>query len=447
MFKTLLYGSLAIFGVLAALISPFYGAIAVLEAYLLHPVLYSPELASVRIQLVVALAFIAGLVLHGSRGLPRVGGEGRLLWTLCLYAGLVVASCLWAERRPEATWPVAIDTCKTVLVTVLLVRVAGNQQAVSALFWAMLIGGSHAAFMHTVGMNLGYLPQSVNLDGHGALPDFQGSVMVLLLPSFLLLALFGKDWKRRAFCFLTLPLVADSIVNTYQRAFFVAAAAQLLYLLAVAPWRAKLKLAACIVVGAATASALFMPDDYWGWIGTIRNYQQEGSAASRFRLGEASLRMLADHPLGVGARNYQYVSPDYLTANWLTVDESGELVRSAHSTYFTVACEFGVLGILLFAWTFAGGWWLLRKTRKIGRGGETDELAWIALGLEAGMVGWAVAGLFHSLNDVDPVFWTVALSIMLYRARRASLAPVHRRAASVNLWQSRQDSSPAGSLA
>ncbi len=424
MLKTLFYFGFAIIGIVIALFSPLYGAIAVLESYLLHPTLFSPELESIRIQLLVTGAFIAGLAIHRPRGFSPVAAEGRLLWSLGLYAVLVLASSQWAIRRPDVALPFAIDLCRTALVALLLVQVTRDSRGVSLLLWAMLVGASHAAFMHTVGVNIGYLAPSLGTGEMGALPDFQGSIMVFVLPTMLLMALFSKGWKAKVFCWVSLPLVADSIINTYQRTFFVAVAAQLAYLLVTVPRRAMLKLGAVIAVGASCAILMFMPADYLAWINTVQTFDKEASASSRLTIAKASISMLTDYPLGVGYRNYQYVSPDYLVADVLTRNEAGEQVRAAHSTFFSVACETGIPGILLFAGTFGGTWWLLRKTRKMSK--SMDELALFAFGLEAGLIGWAVAGLFQSLHEDDPVFWTVAFSIMLYRSRHMVLSELFR---------------------
>lgn len=419
MLKTAFYGVLSALAVLAALSSPLYGAIAVIESYMLHPVLYSPELASVRIQLVITVAFLVGLFLHGSRGLPPVAGEAKLLTVLSLYGMLAMLSGLWAVRKPEVSFPYAFDLCKTIFVTVLLVYVPANPGQVLTLLWAILMGASHAAFMHTVGVNIGYLPPSLGRGEYGALPDFQGSVMIFVLPSFLLITLFGQSWKERLFCLLSLPLIADSIVNTYQRTFFVAAAVQCGYMLIMARGRDRLKLAVVTGLGAVVASALFMPPDYWAWMNSIKTYKEEASAASRLTIGTASLNMLADYPFGVGYRNYQFVSPNYLPNENLTVNEFGERIRAPHSTHFSVACETGILGFVLFGWAFGGAALLLRRTRILAAPGQLDPLALHAFGLEAGIVGWAAAGFFQSLHETDPVFWAIALSILLYRARHS----------------------------
>jgi hypothetical protein len=423
MLKTLLYGSIASLGVIVALFSPLYGAVAVIESYMLHPTIYSPELKTVRLQLVTALAFLVGYVVHAPRGLPRVDDEAKLFRIMCLYTGLALASSVWAVRYPDIAFSFAFGLAKTVFVTLLLVNVAKSPRDVSTLLWAILIGVSHAAFMHTIGAKLGYLPEDLHRDEHGALPDFQGSIMVMFFPSFLLVGLFCKSWWKRSFCLLSLPLIADSIVNTYQRTFVVAAAVQGLYLLINAPGRAKVKIAAVMAAGAVTAAALFMPEDYWQRLQTIKTYKSEASAASRFTIADASMRMLKDYPFGVGFRNYQYVSRNYLPGDSLTFDpKTGERVRAAHNTWFAVACDTGILGIFLFCATFFGTWRLLRKTRLISRADPYDELALITFGLETGLIGWAVAGLFQTLSEDDPVFWTVALAVLLYRARHMSLS-------------------------
>jgi len=152
------------------------------------------------------------------------------------------------------------------------------------------------------------------------------------------------------------------------------------------------------------------PADYWNWMSTIKAPQQEASAASRFVLTETSLKILADYPMGVGYKNYQFVSPNYLDPSLLS---NGR--RSAHNSFFAILCEAGPFAFFFWLVAFAGALVIMRRVRKSAEPRSPTSIQVYAMGMEVGLYGWLVGGLFHDVHDVDPAYWFVALSIVVYR--------------------------------
>ncbi len=118
---------------------------------------------------------------------------------------------------------------------------------------------------------------------------------------------------------------------------------------------------------------------------TIEAPTEEASANSRFVIASASLRMLADYPMGVGYRNYPDVSPRYLDTTFLTHGR-----RSAHNSFFSVACETGYLGFAVWISAFAGAIWLCRRIRKAANFSRLTQVDIYAMGIEIGLYGWLV---------------------------------------------------------
>ena len=426
MLKAIFYGTLFFFGVGATVASPCWGAIAVISAYMLHPVQLVPELSILRIQMVLTAAFIISLLAYSRRTLRPVGNEVGILYLLFAYGIFIFLSTTWAYVDSDISLAWAVNHGKTILFSLLLFRAIVNKAELEMLLWAILFGGAHAAFIHTVGANIGYLPTRFESGEIGAVPDFQGSVMTFVFPSFLLHGVCGLDRWRRSFCLLSLPLVVDSIINTYQRTFFVALAIQCVYLVLIVPNRIRVRIVPFFVVGGVLAVVLFMPTDYEQWIETVADYENEGSAMSRIHVAEASWKMFQDYPLGVGYRNYPYVSPRYLDDSVLTTGADGRSIRSAHNTYFTVLCELGVIGFAMFGAFFIGSWQLLRKVRRHPSARDADDLTLFAYGFETGLVGWAIAGFFQTLHEDDPTYWAIPISVLLYRVRFQKRVQPHR---------------------
>jgi O-antigen ligase len=406
--KVILYVSLALFGVVAALFSPLAGAIACIESYLINPSVFELHDGGFRYQLIVTVAFLFSCVIYRPRGAARVGREGWVLWALWVFAAIALLSATWAVVSPTVAFDSAYEIFKTVLFTALLVLTIRTERNLSLLMTATLVGILHASVLSVLGGRLGYVP---DLPGRVAavLPDPQQPVMVIFTPLLLLMAM-TRSGAQRWLAWCSIPFVLDSIVGTYERTGFMCLLIQSVLLLFFLPRRITLRLLPALAVAGGLFVFVFTPPDYWTRMKTIENPDEEASAHSRFVINEASWRMLADYPWGVGYRNYPYVSPRYLPANMLS-----DGMRAAHNSYFTVVCETGVIGFAVWASAFIGAAWLLRRIRKRADSQAPTAVEIYAMGTELGLYGWMIGGCFQAHHEVDPAYWFVGIAVILTR--------------------------------
>ncbi len=407
MVRILFYSTLLGVGVVAGMFNPLVAVICCLEAYLLNPNVFIDF--DLRFQLIATVALLVSYLLNRPRALDREGAEGSLVWALWAFVFLGALSALWAVESPEVAITAITEVAKTVLFVSLIISIVRTEQEMSWLIRACLVGVFHAALLHTMGVRFGYVPESVARTEAAVLPDMHGSVMVIFLPTLLLLAMMGTKYER-LLCWLSLPLVLSSIVTTNQRTYFLAMVAECALALLFLPKRYALRLLPVLAVGAGLFLFRLTSEDYWERMRTIQAPTEEGSANSRFVINEASRKILADYPMGVGYRNYPDVSPRYLSGEYLT-----EGRRSAHNTFFTVACETGYLGLAIWAYAFGGSIWQLRRIRKSGNRQSPTRLAILATGLEVGIYGWLCGGLTQSDHEVDPAYWFIAFTVVLTR--------------------------------
>ncbi len=411
MLKTILYMGAFSLALVIAPFSPILAAVVSLESYLMHPVRVARELPEFRYQFWAALVFIFTVIIHQPRGLRAVANEARSLRALWVYAVIGLLTPFWALVDAQIAFENSYEFAKTILLASLLILVIRNERDLKIIMWASLIGVLHAAFMHTVGVDMGWVSRKFGRE-LGVLADSQGAVMILFLPVFMLLTIYGKG-RERWFAWLAIPFVMDSIVSTYRRTFFVSLILQFALLIILLPWQVVRKMIVVLGVGVVLFVFVLTPQNYWDWMSTLTDPEEEGSAASRWVINDASWRMLKDYPMGVGYRNYPAVSPQYLDESYLTDGE-----RAAHSTFFTVACETGVLGFAAWATAIVSTMMLLRTIRRRTNVFDPTRPEVFAMGIEIGMYGWLVSGLFHSANEVDPVYWFVALAVTLFRMQQ-----------------------------
>ncbi len=84
-------------------------------------------------------------------------------------------------------------------------------------------------------------------------------------------------------------------------------------------------------------------DKYWEEMSTITNTKEE-TANTRLLSWEAGWKMFLDNPLGVGGYNFQVRFPEYQSKEF-TRNMWG---RAAHSLWFTLFPELGILGIYIY---------------------------------------------------------------------------------------------------
>ncbi len=168
----------------------------------------------------------------------------------------------------------------------------------------------------------------------------------------------------------------------------------------------------------------YATDKYWG---EIRSIQEEGASKGtgeeRVYEWKVGWKMFLDNPiLGVGQGNFPWQFGKYEKASGFYDGLHGKsrAGRAAHSLYFTLLPELGIIGTLLFAGML---YYTYRDIRLISRlrmmkpirplERETDRMFYLSRALECGIIGFLVSGTFISVLYY-PNFWmlmgfTVAL--------------------------------------
>jgi O-antigen ligase len=143
---------------------------------------------------------------------------------------------------------------------------------------------------------------------------------------------------------------------------------------------------------------LLAPPAYFDRLGTIQNYEADNSAMSRLQVWRAGMKMAVDYPLGVGGGNFssaygRYYIPD-AEQNVMTYKKRKWM--SAHSVYFKLLGEYGIIGVL----------WLLtllvtnvrdnaasRERLTLQSLPDAPAAEW-PLFINMSLVGYAVSGVF-----------------------------------------------------
>ena len=156
----------------------------------------------------------------------------------------------------------------------------------------------------------------------------------------------GAPGKSKPLYIFLLGLFVMALVSTGSRGAFLGLLAVGAYC-----WSYSPKKMMSLIVGVCLAGLVLIaaPQEYWDRIATITDdsTMETGTAGQRmFTWGIGWEMFLANPILGVGQSNFPWTLGEYLGGRtWQTKSLSG---RQAHSLYFTLLPELGLVGVVIF---------------------------------------------------------------------------------------------------
>jgi O-antigen ligase len=295
-----------------------------------------------------------------------------------------------------------------VLFSWLLVKIVQTEKDLRIVIWVTMAGILYTSFMGYWGEQWDWIDKTEI----GIATGGTGTHIMMFFPMLIIMVLFGKTWEKLASClvllvvFIFMPALPDGLRST-----FLALVTSMVFFVIFAPARIRAKSIVPFAVAAVLFIFVFAPPGYLEEMATILEPSSESSAASRSVINEASYQIIADYPWGIGYNNYSLVSLPYIPEEYL----SNVGTRDAHNSYLKVACEFGVAGFLIWIAIFFTAWIYFRKVRKtMAKDQPPTQLQLYALAFEVGLIGITLSIYTHNYNDLDTLYWFVALSCILF---------------------------------
>jgi putative inorganic carbon (HCO3(-)) transporter len=260
-------------------------------------------------------------------------------------------------------------------------------------------------------------PEGTFIEGN----TFLGLAMLMVLPLLVFLAREeNRKWVKRGL-YVTAGLTCVSIIFTYSRGAMVGLAVvfPLLFLKA----RGKM-LFLLVFLPVAYIGYQWAPQQIFQRAELISDYQEDRSAMQRWQAWSVSWNVALSHPLTGGGFELEY-TPD--KARWLSYanrkyDRFGDEARAAHSSYFQILGQHGLIAFILFLifiWALMLRLWRLRKMGRI-----KPEYEWFANYADAlliGMTGYLVSGAFLNAAYFDLMYVFAGIAAILQRAANEAL--------------------------
>jgi O-antigen ligase len=262
---------------------------------------------------------------------------------------------------------------------------------------------------------------------------FTASALLCLPLAFWLMQEKRPSWMR-VYCIACLVVTLLAVTVAASRGGFLGLVASVCFVLVRSRNRVRnFAILACLLVPMSLVSPLSP------LVRLVNPTRSDTEAADiRYGLWAAGVRMFRDNPItGVGIGNFKpnalrYQAPD-----------AGVVEGIAHNAYVEVAAELGGVGLLLFLAVLISTFVGLERVRKQAVWLRASLLYHAAIGIQAGLVGYAVAVVFVSGEYQRMLWFMVFLSIALAGlSREMGRKRIVREREAANRGQSRQPEHP-----
>jgi O-antigen ligase len=345
----------------------------------------------------------------------RFFGTAQARWFIALSA--VAMLSYFTEGSRLDVWersPLMNYVSFLLFFVILLIVVDSEQRLRWVLLWA--IGGVAFASMHLLrewqkyGQMGEYRPGWVTGDS-----NYFTISAVACLPVAIYLGLNSRERWQRIFCLgSALVIFAATVVAASRGGFLGRMVACLFGVL-----RSERRARNLVVLSLALVATLLAP------VSPLRRMllpaaSDTGSADTRTALWSVGFQMISDEPLtGVGLGNFKAVLKFY---------GADELNHIAHNSFVEIAAEMGIPALLIFLAMIVTSLWSLERVRRFTRGSPDSLIHAAACGIQAGVLGDAIALIFVS-GQSQKLFWLMLFLSMclppLARLNEASESAPH----------------------
>jgi hypothetical protein len=311
------------------------------------------------------------------------------------------------------------DLFKLYIVMFVAYRVLDTNKKLETALFIYLIGAAYIGYeAFSVGRNsLG------RVEGIGMVdvPEANGTAAALV-PAIPILVYFfwSKPWKTKLFVSVLGVFIANGLVLINSRGAFLGAAVGfgyfLMYMFFSKYKLPKQRMMIIFLIMASFAGVIRIADDaFWERMNTIKGSSitsTESSGGRRMNFWVATFDMLEDHPFGLGIYGYQILSPLYLDESLLDSHFRSTNMRAVHSMWFQGLAEIGWLGALFFLFLLKSIFKQLKQAKKKLVNSKLYKNYYFLISLEAGLIGYMVAGSFINAFRTEIFYWMIIFCII-----------------------------------
>ncbi len=405
----------------AIFVDGVYGICLYEIEYFLNPNIrwWSASLPAIRYSMIIAVCTLVGYVIrHEKYSENRIFEVPQTKWLLAitLLMGLLSFIAVW----PEHHYAFYTRHLKIVFFIFLVYKMVDSPQKFERMVWSFLIGCFYIGWVgwstNRVGGRLeGIGPQ----DASDA--NLLSSVLICAVPILIFNLIEKKGYLVRIVSVIFLAFIVNAIVLCNSRGAFIGLVVSIGYMSyfvffkRVKSLRFKIKMA----VGLCGFVLLFfyLTDDiFWERMDTLKSIEMgddgisgaEGGT-SRTHFWAKGLELAKEHPLGLGAGGFSYLSSQFLDTGMLSGGR-----RVAHSTWIQLITNYGYLGFVLFLGFIFSSFKSHIKLRKQLLADENYSLYYQSVALNASFLSLLAASTFINRVQAELMYWLPAFMACFY---------------------------------
>jgi len=367
----------------------------------------------------IAIMTFGGYLLSKEKAPPMVNWRTMIMVLLVVVVG--IGHLLLAEGREAADVSRFIDYVKIMGIAIFTTAVVRSREQLRTLIWVIAMCfafyGVKAGVAGIVKLGDVYIKR-----GPGGMIEDNNDFALALAMSIPLLLHLGTSEKRAILSkgvMLMIPLTMIAVVLTRSRGGTVAMA----FCMTILVWRSHRRLVGMTLVGLSAIAVLALaPKEYKERIYSIKDYESEGSAASRLKAWGIALRMVQANPVwGVGFGRFQQNYAEYDPHPTPEV-LAGEGVIVAHNSYLQIWAECGSIAFTLYLLLIALSLWDVWTIRKQAR--RRYHSSWIlsyCTMFEAALGTFVLGSVFLNRAHFDLIYHYVAIVMVFGHVARQEM--------------------------
>ncbi len=311
-------------------------------------------------------------------------------------------------KSPGTAWETFNDTfIKAVLIFIVMVNVIRTRARLMGMIWLSLAIGvvlSYLAIgMYSRGeMNIEGYRVSIEIGGMFENPNEMSLHLIMMIPLAITLGLATKSALMKLVYLTTTIIMLSANFVTFSRGGFLG----LVGACAVMVWKLGRKNRISVTVFSVIVGVvvtLLAPGNFGLRILSIfiPGLDPVGSSSQRSELLERSIIVSLRNPWGIGIGNFPIVGIRNLVS---------------HNAFTQVSAELGILGLIAYLI------FMLSPFRKLGaiertqfEKDETDWFYYLAIGLQAGIVGYLIGSFFASVAYNWFIYYLIAYAVAFRR--------------------------------
>lgn len=408
-----------------ALVNPIWGVVTYMLVYQIHPpdTWWGMPLTALglRFSMLAAVFTLLGMF-TGRKHVPEVR-PAFTAWEWGVLALVVIAAmnlAIGVGYGPR-TLQMFEKLWKVLLFVLILGRLATTRHNLRLVVWALVVGSLYVGYdAFTAPSSSFWLGRLEQIGG----PDFSttsgaAAYMAAMLPIVGTAFLIARRWRWRLLACVSGVLLINAIILCRTRSAFVGLLFGALSAVLVTPRVRRYRIYLLLIIGAAGAFSL--TDDYFlDRMGTLTDKQalaEDPAAVTRTEIWWISLRILSDHPLGIGTGNFTKVVGLYSPEHYK---------RATHNTLITCFVELGIQGGIVFVLMIMGSVRMLyRSARMAHLSDDPVETRMLAFGFFVSLVTYFVTALGTRRFYCESFWWILVLPLCLHRVvNREAVAEV-----------------------